>query len=231
LQTPSGQQYVAPISPGVTDVPGVNYKLKVPLDSGSAPDLYQPGVLLPAASYKLFVIIGSVTNVPIEMGSNYFSLGEWAKSARINLTLGVDSNGDGLPDAWEYAFMMMIGTNLPLSSINGNTILTPDGTTLRQNFILGTTLFDPGNPFRVIFIGFNGASPILQFPTISGRSYNIQGSSDLLTWSPVSFKLPTDGLGAPTRSFYFASSTAPIQVYVAPPPLGTARQFYRIQVQ
>jgi hypothetical protein len=230
LQTPSGIQFAAPIVPGGS-IPGVNYQLKVPLDSGSAPDLYQPGVLLPAASYKLLVVIGSVTNLPIEMSTNYLSLGQWAKTARFDLTLGVDSNGDGLSDAWEYAFMSMIGTNLPLSSLTANTILTPDGLTLRQEYLLGTAVFDPGDPLNIIFVGFTGTSPILQFPVVTGRSYRVLASPDLHSWSPVSFNLATEGLGGPTHSFYFAPGVATIQVYLAPPPPGTSKQFYRVLVQ
>jgi hypothetical protein len=229
-QTPSGLRFTAPIVPGISSTPGVNFLLKVPLDAGSAPDLYQPNALLPAAAYKLVVVIGTVTNVPIEIGTNYLSLGQWAKSTRVDLTLGVDSNGDGIPDSWELAFMAMIGTNLPLSSLNGNTILTPDGLTLRQQFILGTVLFDPGNPLRLIFVGFAGSSPILQFPTINGRSYSVLTSPDLRSWSPVYFNLTSEGLGA-THPFYFASGVGTIQVYVAPPPPTTPRQFYRVQVQ
>jgi hypothetical protein len=231
LQTAAGTQFAAPIIPGIAGVPGVNYMMKVPLDSGVTPDLYQPGVLVPAAAYKLLVVIGTVTNLPIEMGTNYLSLGKWAKTARVDLTLGVDSNGDGLPDAWEYALLSMLGTNIPLSSLTANTILTPDGLTLKQEFLLGTALFDPGDPLYITFVGFTGPSPILQFPVVTGRSYTVLASPDLQSWSPVNFNLATEGLAAPTRSFYFAPGVATIQVYLAPPPPGTTQQFYRILVQ
>jgi hypothetical protein len=229
-QTPSGVQFTAPIIPAISTTPGVNYLLKVPLDAGTAPALYQPNVLLPATAYKMVVVIGTVTNLPIEMGTNYLSLGQWAKSTRVDLTLGADVNGDLIPDAWEYAFMAMIGTNLPLSSLHGNTILTPDGLTLQQQFILGTALFDPGDPLRLVFLGFSGSSPMLQFPTINGRSYTIQTSPDLHSWSPAYFNLASEGVGA-THPFYYAPSVATIQVYVAPPPPANPRQFYRVQVQ
>jgi hypothetical protein len=231
LQTPSGLQFAAPIIPGSTSIPGVNYLLKVPLDSAVTPDLYQPNVLIPAASYKMLVVIGTVTNLPIEMGTNYLAMGQWAKVSRVDLTLGVDSNGDGIPDAWEYAFLSLLGTNIPLSSLTANTILTPDGLTLRQQYLLGTALLDPGDPLKLIFVGFNGPSPVLQFPTVTGRSYTVLGSPDLRTWTPVAFNLPDETPGTPTHAFYFASGIAPIQVYLVPPPPTVLRQFYRIQVQ
>jgi hypothetical protein len=230
LQTPSGTELSAPVVPG-SSIPGVNYLLKVPMDSGVTPDLYQPNVLLPAAPFKLLVVIGTVTNLPIEMTTTNLALGEWAKSTRVDLTLGVDSNGDGIPDAWETAFLAALGTNVPLSSLTANTVLTPDGLTLQQEYLLGTALFDPGNPLAVTFLGFSGDSPVLQFPTLTGRTYTVLVSPDLMNWSVAEFNLPTDTLGGPTRAFYSALSTGTVQVYVSPPPPGTNMQFYRIQVQ
>jgi hypothetical protein len=228
LETPSGVQISAPVVPGIGP-PGVNYQLKVPLDSGVTPDLYLPNVLVPAAQYKLVVLIGSVTNLPIGMSTNEFSVGQWALTTRLDLTLGVDSNGDGIPDAWEYAFLAALGTNISLSSLSSNSVLTSDGLTLYQEFILGSSIFDPGVPFVVTFVGFNGASPTLQFPTVSGRTYSIIESTDLKNWSPAPFNLPGDGL--PPRTFYFAPGTSSIQVYVSPPPPGVMKIFYRAQVQ
>jgi hypothetical protein len=229
LQTPTGVQFSTPIIPAAS-LPGVNYLLKIPLDSGATPDLYSPHVLV-TGSYKLVVVIDVVTNVPIEMATNYAVVGEWAKSTRIDLTLGIDANGDGLPDAWENAFLAMLGTNMPLSSLTANSVLTPDGLTLRQEYLLGTALFDPGNPLEITFLGFNGTSPVLQFPTITGRSYTVLGSPDLENWSPVAFNLASDVSDAPAYASYLAPAVGPVQVYLVPPPPGTSRQFYRIQVQ
>ncbi len=230
LQTTSGDDLSAPVVPGIS-IAGVNYLLKVPMNSGVTPDLYQPNVLVPLVPFKLLVVIGTVTNLPIEMTTTNLALGQWAKSTRVDLTLGVDSNGDGIPDAWEYAFLAALGTNVPLSSLNANSVLTPDGLTLQQEYLLGTSLFNPGNPLTITFLGFNGASPVLEFPTLTGRTYTLLASPDLTSWSAVAFNLPSDGTGGPPRSFYFASGTATIQVYVAPPPAGTTKEFYRIQVQ
>jgi hypothetical protein len=200
------------------------------MDSGATPDLYSPASLVPGP-YKLMVVVGAVTNLPIEMATNYAVVGQPAKSTRVDLTLGVDANGDGLPDEWEKAFLAMLDTNIPLSSLTANSVLTPDGLTLRQQYLLGTALLDPGDSLQTTFLGFNGASPVLQFPTVTGRTYTVLGSPDLQNWSPVAFNLASDGVGAPTRAAYLAPSVAPVQVQVVPAPPGTSSQFYRIQVQ
>ncbi len=229
LQTPSGVHISAPVLPGFGA--GVNYQIKVPMDAGQTPDLYAPNALLAAAPFNIVVVIGTLTNIPIEMTGNFSALGQPGKSTRIDLTLGVDSNGDGIPDAWESAFLAALAMNIPLSSLHANSVLTPDGLTLRQQYLLGTYPFDPGDPCKITLMGFSSSGPVLQFPTITGRSYTVLGSSDLKHWSAVSFNLASDGQGGSTRTYYYALGIATIQVHLVPPPPGTTKQFYRIQVQ
>jgi hypothetical protein len=228
FQTPSGAQFVAPVIPGLSS--GVNYAIKVPMDSDAAPDIYAPNVQVPAAPFKLLVVLNSVTNLPIEMSANV-PLGLWAKSTRFDLTLGADSNGDGIPDAWEYAFLATLGLNIPLSSLNANSVLTPDGLTLRQQYLMGTYPFDPGDPLKIVLIGFNAGAPMLQFPTVAGRSYTVLASADLKTWSPVAFHLSTDSPGSASRPYYVAPAIATIQVNTLSAPAGSTQQFYKIMVQ
>ena len=80
--------------------PGVNYKLEVPMDSGTAAAInaYMPTALKPFWQFKLKVQIGQVTYLPIEMIGNFAQIGQPSLKTRIDLTLGVDSDGDGLGD-------------------------------------------------------------------------------------------------------------------------------------
>ncbi len=195
LQTPSGVRVSVPVVPRLSS--GVNYLIKVPMDSGATPDPYLPYALVPAASFKLLVAVGTATNVPIEMTGTNLALGQWAKTSRLN----------------------------------ANSVLTPDGLTLWQQYMLGTYPFDPGNPLKIVFFGFNGAAPILQFPTVAGRSYTVLESADLRNWTPVAFHLTSDSPGGAARAFYLAPTTAAIQLYTALAPAGSTQQFYRILVQ
>jgi len=77
----------------------VNYRLNLPMDSLTKPDLYKPTALMPAAPFRLRVKIGNSTYLPMEMAANFANLGKPAQTTRIDLTLGVDANNDGLPDA------------------------------------------------------------------------------------------------------------------------------------
>jgi hypothetical protein len=227
LQTPTGGQLSTLVLPGFS--PGINYQIKVPMDAGDTPDLYQPNALFASAPFKLVVVVGTLTNLPIEMSLTNAILGQPGKTTRIDLTLGVDSNGDGLPDAWELAFLATIGATNTLASLTANTVI--GGRTLLQQYLLGTYPFDPGNPLKIILLGVNTNATALQFPTITGRSYTVLGSSDAITWTTASFNMASDILGTPARTFYYAPGIDTVQINVVPPPTGTPKQFYRIMVQ
>src|SRR5262249_5090898 len=47
--------------------PGENYRLLVPMDSGTTLDLYQPNALTASASFQLKVTLGGVPYLPLEM--------------------------------------------------------------------------------------------------------------------------------------------------------------------
>ncbi len=58
------------------------------MDAGLTPDNYRPTALRPSVSFRMKVLIGGVTYLPIEMRANYANLGKPAQSTRIDLTLG-----------------------------------------------------------------------------------------------------------------------------------------------
>ena len=229
LVTPGGTVITTPLVPGYG--PGVNYRLTVPMDSGDTPDLYQPNALMAAAPFKLYVVINNVTNLPIEMTVNYSTLGKPAQATRIDLTLGVDANGNGLPDQWERAFLATLGLNLPLASLDPSGVYTADGLTLRQQYLAGTYPFNPDQPCVATFLGFKGGYPDLSFPTVTGRYYSVLASSDARHWSAVSFYLPGESGSGGAHSFFYAASVGTAEVYVVPPGGGARLQFYRLQVQ
>ena len=219
LETPGGVQLSTRLSPNLA--PGINYRLEVPMDAGITADAYQPTALPLAASFKLYVIIGQVTNVPIQMTGNFSALGQPAKQTRIDLTLGVDSNGDDIPDTWEQAYLAAIGSNLTLPQLSASRVIGPSGLTLMQEFLAGYYPHDPADTFILRLVNINGGSPILEFTGITGHSYSVLGSSDLRTWIPLSFRLPSEGLNGPQHSFYSASGVGTVQVQ-ALQPNGTA---------
>ena len=229
MQTPTGVQLSATLCPGL--LAGVNYQITVPMDAGLTPDLYQSSALVAAAPFKLFVVRGGVTNVPIQMTGNFSLLGKPGQRTRLDITLGADSNGDGIPDAWENAFLATIGSNLSLSNLNSSMVLTHDGLTLWQEFLVGTYPFDPTEPFVVKIVSLSAGAPLIEFTTMTGRSYTILGSSDLNQWTTLSFQVPAEGASPATREFYYAPNISSVQVQVIPDASSGSMRFFKLMLQ
>jgi hypothetical protein len=229
LQTSSGVSLATTIIPNLAI--GVNYELRVPMDAGLTSDTYKSNALESATSFSMLVVIGSTTNAPLQVAGDFSQLGQPAQMTRIDLTLGVDSNHDGIPDAWETAFLNAIGSNLTLADLNAGLDVAHDGRTLQQEYLLGTYPFDPQDPFAVRIVSLNSGAPILEFPTMTGRSYTVFGSPDLQQWSPLPFRLVADGSGGSIHTNFTASVIDKIQVQVVPPPSSTRAQFFKVQLQ
>jgi hypothetical protein len=212
LETPSGIQLRANLVDGLE--PGVNYRLEVPMDSGTSGDTnaYQPTALKPFFQFKLKVQIGQTTYVPIEMAGNFAQIGQPSQKTRIDLTLGVDSDGDGLPDAWEQALISIYGGTL--ASINPNDDTDGDGISNLDEYLAGTYAFDPSDGFRLALISQNSTASQMEFLAIRGRTYTIQASSNLQQWTPVSFRVVTGGTPGALQSSYQATDVRLIRVEV-----------------
>ena len=226
LETPSGSQLRTSLAGPLE--PGVNYRLEVPMDSGTAPDLYLPTAMRPFFPYRLKVVIGQTTYLPIEMAGNFAQIGRPAESTRIDLTLGEDLDGDGLPDAWEQGLIALYGGTL--SSINPNDDSDGDGISNLNEYLAGTYAFDPADGFRLDLVGLNVGASVLEWMAIRGRTYTLQASSDLKTWSTVSFRIPAEGAQAALRQNYPATDVRTLRVEV-PPQAGVTNRYFKALVQ
>ena len=226
LETPSANQLRASLISGLE--PGVNYRLEVPMDSGTAVDLYQPTAMRPFFQYKLKVQIGQTIYLPIEMAGDFSQIGQPGVKTRINLTLGVDSDGDGLPDAWEEALIAMFGGNL--ASINPNDDTDGDGISNLNEYLAGTYAFDPTDGFALSLVGLNADNSQLEFMAIRGRTYTIEASSNLQQWTPVGFRVVNGGAPGPIQDSYRATDVRTLRVEV--PSIGTeTNRYFRATVQ
>lgn len=228
LEPTNGPVLSTPLT--VDPEPGVNYRLNVPLDAGIAPDLYKPTAQRPQVGFLLRVQVGTTTYLPLEMVGSLRNLGRPAEKTRIDLTLGVDSDGDGLPDAWEQLIIAMLGGGLTLADINPNG-LAPNGLTYYANYIAGTFPWDPDDGFRLTPVA--GTSPrAVEFQVINGRTYTLEGSTDLATWQPLTFRLAGAASGTPAEASYRAADYRLLRVEPALPPGAPASAwFFRAQVR
>ena len=229
LETPSGTQLRSSVVSGLE--PGVNYKLEVPMDSGTAADInaYMPTALKPFWQFKLKVQIGQTTYLPIEMIGNFAQIGQPSLKTRIDLTLGVDSDGDGLPDAWEQTLIDIYGGTL--ATINPNDDTDGDGIKNIDEYIAGTYAFDPEDGFKLAIVGVSNGHSQLEFLGIRGRTYTIQESPTMQQWTTSKFRFLTSGVPGPLQTSYRATDVRLLRVEVPPSAIAGTNRFFRAIVQ
>jgi hypothetical protein len=120
-----------------------------------------------------------------------------------------DTDGDGMPDAWESANGLLTNSNDAALDADG------DGAGNLDEFRAGT---NPRNAASILMPGppvLSGGTLTFQFPTVSGKIYRVEFSDNLNAWQPLADQLYGAG---------------PL-VGVADPSAGIApRRFYRVNV-
>ncbi|MCX7867153.1 MAG: hypothetical protein N2438_08505 [Limisphaera sp.] len=209
---------------------GLNYTLTLPLDAGVTPELYRPSALQPLVPFRIRVRIGSTTYLPIEMRANLATLGQPAQRTRLDLTLGEDRDGDGLPDMWEYALIQQLGGGQTLQDIRPGDDLDRDGLSNLQEYLAGTYAFDPGHALLLDLREVQAGQAILEFTAVTGRTYQILVGHDLQTWSVVPFKV-AGSTEAPATE-YRANDIRLLRVQVSLPDAGSNAppRFFRLKV-
>ncbi|MFM8879125.1 MAG: hypothetical protein ACKOKG_08335 [Verrucomicrobiota bacterium] len=209
---------------------GVNYRIEVPVDAGLTSDLYRPTAMLPAAPFRIRVKIAGRTYLPIEMKANLALLGQPAQSSRVDLTLGEDTDGDGLPDAWERSVIAAGKLGLTLEGLKPGDRLNGNPLSVLDAYLAGTYAWDPKDGFRLDIVSFSQADPVLEFVALRGRSYTVVGSDDLQGWKPMRFRM--DGVNSDSpRSFYQTTQLQRVRVVVGGEAGEAAPKFYKLLVK
>jgi hypothetical protein len=224
LQTAAGVQVVGHVQPNLAI--GINYSVQVPMDSGSIPPPYVSNALTAGTQFQLYVVVGSATNLPIEMQGNILTLGPPSQQLAQSLTMGVNLDGSGVPLGWAQSFLASLGLNV--TNINPYGVYTQDGRTLQQEYLLGNFPYQT-NVFSVQIVSQSAGSAVLAFTPAASHTYTTLGSPDLKTWTPLSFTIPAVGPTAMTS--YYSTTNLPLQIQTVPPGLPAPIQFYRLQFQ
>jgi hypothetical protein len=222
LESATGVQLSAPVIPDLES--GKNYRLEVPMDSGLTTKAYMPTALRPAMAFRLKVQVGNTTYLPIELKGNFSQLGRPGQRTVMDLTLGEDANGDGLPDAWQRLVDSDISKVPPGGDYDG------DGLTNLEEYLAGTYAFDPTDGFKLDIVSQDSSLSVLEFLAVTGRTYTLEGSADLATWKPLSFRLSATDPATVLRDHYLAADVRRVQLGVPAEanPLGYA--YFRLLV-
>lgn len=222
LETTTGVQVKTVVNPGIEG--GANYRLEVPMDAGLMATPYKPTALRPFASFRMKVRVGKVTYLPIEMRGDYGTLGQPGKRTRLNLTLGEDSNGDGLPDAWQRLI------HPDISQVNPDAD-AGNGLNYLQTYLAGTYTVDPKEGFELSLMGVTNGVSHLEFLAVTGRTYSLVSSTDLKVWTPSTFRVSGGTTNAPAKSNYLADSVKRVRVEATAPSTETVPLFFRLMVE
>ncbi len=227
LETTTGTSIRTTVSPGLE--PGVNYRLAVPLDAGVRSDVYRPDAQRATVPFKMRVRIGQTVYLPIEMTGDFSKLGQSAQSTRLDLTLGEDSNGNGIPDAWERA--ILAASNGKIKTVRPGDDSDGDGVSNLDEYLAGTNAFDSKDGFSLKVVEVKASAPTLEFMSIRGHTYTIFGTADLNAWAQTPFRFANDSADTADRQSYEASDSRVVQVSVRPPADQPALRFFKLRVQ
>ncbi len=193
---------------------GVNYRVNLPMDGNTTGQLYQVSALRPTLPFSIKVQIRGVAYVPIQMAGRVWTTPKAGEIHRLDLTLGVDSDGDGLPDSWEWGLIEgdPTGKLKSLADVKPGDDLDNDGLNNLAEYQIGTYALDSASGLK---LDIKEVTPSglarLQFPIVAGRTYRLQSSTDLKTWADEPFSTTTTGAVQP---WLLANDITLIDVYV-----------------
>jgi hypothetical protein len=210
---------------GVSDF---NYEIRMKMDMNqSGTSVYDSLAVSSGVAYTLAIDIGGVLYYPIEI-STPPTVGDPADRRRLDLTLGVDSDKDGLPDAWEKAQLFNAGlptTDLSLISPGGD--FDKDGISDRQEYISGTYATDAADFFFLRIVSLTDQDTVVDFYGITAKTYSIESSTDMVSWAPVSFSMQAGGAKI---SSHVATDVGVLRAYI-PTSIAAKKVFYRVKIQ
>jgi hypothetical protein len=211
--------------------PDWNYELRIRVDHNRASSrVYSTKAVVTQGLYSLKVTMNGQDFYPIE-ASGVLRAGNGGERVRLDLNLGVDANRDGLPDSWQEWMLYQAGrrpgtAGWDIALITKNGDFDGDGTSNYLEYLAGTFAGDASERFELKFITKTATQVRFEFFAITGKTYAIEESADLKTWTRI--PLATTPTGTPT-TYYRATAVDILPAYVAAVP-GVSR-FYRLTVR
>jgi subtilisin family serine protease len=134
--------------------------------------------------------------------------GKVAKGGTLNLLKMTDTDGDSLPDWWEGDYF---GNLLQTSSGD----VDRDGFTNLEEYLSGTLPGSNSSKLALSAVPSGGTQTFtMSFPSVADRTYRVQWSSDLKTWTQLGSLL--SGTGSPIK--------------VTDAIVRGSKRFYRLQI-
>ncbi len=209
-----------------------NYELNIRIDANrSGTTIYSEKALSALGQFSLVVEMNGAPFYPIEVAGN-LTAGKGGERVRLDLNLGEDLDGDGLPDIWEQWQLYQAGYyqdengNWPIHLIDRNGDLDGDGLSNYLEYLAGTFAGDATEKFDLAIKEKTDTHAELEFYAITGKTYTIERSSDATSWTRIPFSPDTVAVGETSMT----ASDVGIQAAYVVPAMGT-NEFYRLTVR
>ena len=219
----------APITRGELDQ---NYELSIRIDTirtGTA--VYSDKAIAAEGAYSVAVDMNGVRFYPIE-ASGGLTAGKGSERVRLDLNLGEDKNGEGLPDVWENWQLYQAGDlpdangNWPINLLGGRDgDFDHDGISNWMEYLAGTFAGDASERFELKIKEKLATSVRFEFYGITGKTYALERLTNLGAWARIPFSVGTPGPGA--ESFQ-ATGVGILSAYAT--AAGT-KEIYRLSVR
>ncbi|MEM9481268.1 MAG: hypothetical protein AAGA58_16585, partial [Verrucomicrobiota bacterium] len=193
-----------------------NYELAIRLDQnrfGTA--LYSERAVEAQGLFSLAVDLNGALFYPIEV-SGSLTAGMGGERVRLDLNLGEDSDLDGLPDVWEEWQLYQAGHypdefgNWAIDLLSKNGDFDRDGQSDWMEYVAGTFAGDATERFKLDIKEKNATHVRFEFYAIIGKTYTIERTTDLRTWSRIPFSIGAAESGSNT---YVASEVGIVTAF------------------
>jgi hypothetical protein len=211
-----------------------NYRALLPVDMKTSSGPYKPGVVEPNLPFTVQVEVGGQAFLPIEAAFGIGAPAEPGSVIRMDLTLGTDSDGDGLPDEWEFWQLQGAGIipgspGYDLDQFSRDGDFDRDGLGDYDEYLAGTYAYLGSDHLQLHVVRREDDGWLeLEFLAIIDKAYRFEASPDLESWAPVAAGL--DGSRFDLRTAFRASNTRLVRVWV-PPDATSGSRHYRAAVR
>jgi hypothetical protein len=181
--------------------PGENFRVLIPVDLESL-DPYSPNALNRGDLISLAVRLPSGEYPVAGISTQAIELSDPGDRIQLDFFLGEDTDGDGLPDTWEYSQLEAADIFAPdprysLETLDRGGDVDGDGMSNGDEYVAGTFALLQSDTFTLRFLSPGTEADELRTGFVFGKYYRLEASRDLVEWNPVRIRLSgSQGEGA-----------------------------------